>query len=315
MKLIVKNKDLKEVVAKITWSGDSKSVARKLAFDIAYSASDYYFKMLDIKLSEGNIVILKSNDDEVLFRGVIIDIKLSKTKSTISYLAYDFNFYVNNSEINKVYDDSPENIAVDVASTLGIPTGEIAATGEKVYLVALPEKAYKVIMMAYTYASRKNGKKYMPIMNDDKLCVIEKGLDSGVVIDGDRNLVDVNYQISLSKMVSKVLLTNKTGDVTKTIKSDEFIKKYGIVQKVIKEDEAKANSLIHGADRSISIVALGDLRAVSGKSLVFKDPDNNLLAKFYIDSDSHSFENGKHLMNLNLNFENIMDEAELKERK
>ncbi len=317
MKLIVAGKDLSEVAVKLTWSGDGKSVARKLSFDIAYSEEDYYFKMLDFTINEGAVVSLKNDDEKTLFKGVVIDMKKSLSASVITYTAFDFMFYINNSEINKVYDEkTAEEITVDVLNTLGVLVGDIAPTGGiKIYLPALPEKAYSAIMMAYTKVSKKTGKKYMLAMDDDKVCVRERGLSSGVILDGSLNLIDANYTISLSKMVSKVLLTDKTGKVIETISDENLSSKYGVVQRVVKEDKKKAKSLIKGSERSISIKAVSDDRAITGRSFIFKDPETKVLAKFYIDSDSHSFEDGKAVMSLRLNLENIMDEKEMKEKR
>ncbi len=314
MKIIIRNKDVSELVGNITFSGDIRSVARKLEFELTSSDDDYYVKTLGIIVAEGDIVSLFSSDGELLFKGVIIDIKRSLSKSTISYLAYDFMFYINNSQINEVYDDLAENIVRDIARSLGIKTADIVATNIKVYLPALSEKAYNAIMMAYTFAGRKNGKKYMPIMRDDKLAVIEKGALSGVVIDGNSNLLDASYAISLSKMVNKVLITDKAGKVIGDEKDDGNIKKYGLIQRVVKEDESKAKTMLVGVSRSINITALSDIRALAGRSLIFVDPETNIRAKFFIESDSHSFNSSGNVMNLKLNLENIMDEKEIKAR-
>ncbi len=311
MKLIVNGRDLSFLIAKIIHSGDDKNVSRKLEFELPYSDSDYFLKKLDIIINAGDVVDLYDDKDKKLFKGVIIDIKHSLSNNIISYTAFDFMFYVNNSDISKIYDDYAENIVSDVASILGIKTGHIEKTKVKVYLPALGESAYKVIMSAYTYVSRQNGKKYMPYMVDDKLSVFMKGLDSYVVLDGDKNLIDVSYCMSLSKLVNKVLVINKTGKVLNITKEDSLISKYGVVQKVVKDDLSKAKSLIKGLDKTITIKALGDNRAVAGKSLLYKDKIHNVVSKFYISSDNHTFDSKGHTMELKLEFENIMDEKEI----
>ncbi len=314
MKIIISGNDVSELVSTITFSGDIRSVARKLEFELTCSDDDYYIKSLDISVAEGDIVSLFSDDGMHLFKGVIIEIKRSLSKSSITYLAYDFMFYVKNSQINEVYDDLAENIVKDIARSLGIKTADIVGTNVKVYMPALCENAYNAIMMAYTFAGRKNARKYMPIMRDDKLAVIEKGTFSGVVIDGNSNLLDASYTISLSKMVNKVLVTDKAGRVIGDEKDEGNIKKYGLIQRVVKEDASKAKEMLSGVSRSINISALSDIRALSGSSLIFIDPETNIKAKFFIESDSHSFNSAGNIMNLKLNLENIMDEKEIRAR-
>ncbi|MBS9775026.1 MAG: hypothetical protein KGV59_07735 [Tenacibaculum sp.] len=312
MKIIVNDRDLTEVVGRITWSGDIRNVARKLEFTIGIKDSDYFYSKLDITIEEGFIVTLKDDDENVMFRGVIIDIKKSVSGALITYSAFDFMFYINNSDISKVFDDTAESIVEKIASELGAKTGEIAETGINVYMTCLPEKAYNAIMMAYSYVSSKNGKKYIPLMDDDKLTIKELGTDSGVMLDGDYNIIDVNYTLTLTKLINKVLVIDKTGAVIETIKDDESIKKYGTVQRVCKEDKFKAKAMLKNTERTTSVSILGDIRALSGYSLLFKEPMSGLVGKFYIESDTHTFENGMHKMDLKLNLENVMDIKEIK---
>ena len=54
-----------------------------------------------------------------------------------------------------------------------------------------------------------------------------------------------------------------------------------------------------------------DIRAQSGWALVIKDKASGLAGKFYIESDSHTWEDGKSEMQLTLAFANVMDEKEV----
>ncbi len=51
MRLLVNNRDLSQLVGTVTWSGDSKQVARKLVFTVAARASDRFLPKVPI--SEG----------------------------------------------------------------------------------------------------------------------------------------------------------------------------------------------------------------------------------------------------------------------
>ncbi len=303
MKVIVNSKDVSQVVNKIVWSGSDITASRKLEVDIAYKKHDYYFNMLGISIHEGDIILLKDDKDNLLFRGIIIDLSYSRSNSLINYTAFDFMFYVKGSDINGVYDATAEDITKDVCKKLDISSGDIASTGIKQYQAYIPENAYKAIVNAYLYAGIKNGKKYMVQMNDDKLEVIEKGQPSGIILDENYNLIDASYKISLSKLVNKVLVINKTGKVIDEIKDTNSIKKYGTITKMVTDDKEKAKDMLHLVDKTITVAGLNDIRALSGKSLLFRDGESGSDFKFYIKSDSHVFTDCGGTMSLEISME------------
>lgn len=314
IQLIVGNKDLSEVVEKITWSGDAKQVSRKLSFSIVQKDSDHY--MPKVTPSEGAEVLLQDENGRVLFGGILFDIDKSGSANTVSYLAFDLMFYINNSDISKVFNATPESIAAEICTELGIPFGGAATTGLTVYIPCLGKKAYEAIMMAYTAASKQNGKKYIPLMkNVNQLYVIEKGAYCGVVLDGGYNLTESSYKTSLQQLVNKVLITDKSGNVVSTVNDADSQQKYGTVQKVYKQEDGKdaqseAKALLQAIEQSGSVTALGDVRAVSGYAVAVQEPISGLYGKFFVEADTHTFENGMSTMQLTLAFSNMMDEKE-----
>ena len=212
-------KDLSQLVEKVTWSGDSKQVARKLAFSIATRSTDRFLPKVTI--NEGDSVLFRDGD-RTLFGGPVFDIEKSASGNLTTFTAFDLMFYINNSDISKVFDDTPEAITAWICSHLGVPFGSAAPTGIKVYLPWLGKKAYEAIMAAYTTASRQNGKKYIPLMqNVNQVCVIERGTLCGVVLDGGYNLTEATYKPSLQKLVDRVIVTDKNGNpVEVTVRPD-----------------------------------------------------------------------------------------------
>jgi len=317
MKLLTGGKDISELVECITWSGDTKQIARKVNFTIVKNPNDSNFPQVTI--SEGDEVFMQMEDGTIIFGGIVFDIDRTASSHTVSYLAYDLMFYINGSDISRVFQTTPEEITKAICSELEIVCGSIAATGISVYLPCLGESAYKAIMMAYTYASRQNGKKYIPAMtNVNQLSVIEKGQLSGAILTGDYNLTDANYKVSLQGLVNKILIVDEKGNKVTEVVDAESQLKYGTIQKVYKQEKGKdaateAANMFNGVDASASVAASpSDYRAVSGYSIIIQEPDTGLYGKFYIESDSHTFANGKTEMQLTLAFENLMDEQEIK---
>lgn len=314
LKLIIGNQDASELIESITWSGDTKQVARKLSFTLAQKATDKHIP--HITANAGSLIEF-SIDNNILFRGIVQNISRYTLGNTVSYSATDYMWYLMESDISRVFDSTPEVITSQICADLGIPFGGAAATGIKVYVPILGKKAYEGIMMAYTYASRQNGKKYIPLMNkSNQVTVIQKGLESGVLLDGEYNLIDATYSNSIEKMVNKVLITDKSGAVIKSIVDSASTKQFGTIQRVIKQEDGKdataqAKALLKTFKQSASAAGLSDTRAVSGYSLLIREPYTGLVGRFYIESDTHTFSNAKAEMQLTLAFDNLMDEKEI----
>ena len=94
-------KDLSQLVEKVTWSGDSKQVARKLAFSIATRSTDRFLPKVTI--NEGDSVLFRDGD-RTLFGGPVFDIEKSASGNLTTYTAFDLMFYINNSDISKIFE-------------------------------------------------------------------------------------------------------------------------------------------------------------------------------------------------------------------
>lgn len=319
MKLLTGGKDISELVEKVTWSGDTSQVARKLNFTVAKNVRDENFPNVVIDL--GDEIIMRDDSGEDIFGGIIFDADKKGSAKVVTYLAYDLLFYVNQSDVNKVFEGTPESITVGICSELGIPCGELAPTnGVVVKAPCFGKKAYAAIMMAYTVAARKNGTKYIPLIkNINQLCVIEKGTLCGAVMTGDYNLIDSEYKSTLQNLVNRVLITDSKGNTVKTVEDAESIQKYGLVQRVMKQSDdedvsQEAEKALISVENSGSVSGVpNDFRAVSGYSIIVQDEDSGLYGQFYIESDTHTFSNGKAQMDLTLAFENLMDEQEIEQ--
>lgn len=317
MKLLTGGKDISQLIEKITWSGDTSQVSRKVNFTIAQNKKDTLFPNVSIDI--GDEIIMQDNEGNNIFGGIIFVADKKGSSKTVSYLAYDLLFYVNQSDVNMVFSGTPESIVTQICQKLDIPCGELAPTnGVVVKSPCFGKKAYKAIMMAYTVAARKNGTKYIPLIkNINQLCVIEKGTLCGAVMTGDYNLIDTEYKSTLQNLVNRVIITNSKGNQIKVIEDAESIQKYGLVQKVMKQSDkedisAEAQKALVSVENSGSVSGVpNDFRAVSGYSIIVQDEVSGLYGQFYIESDTHTFTNGKAQMDLTLAFENLMDEEEI----
>lgn len=316
MKVLVEGKDISQVIEQLKWSGDTKQPARTVEFSIVKNKSDKNFPY--VVINEGDKITVQDNKGSSIFGGIVLDVDKTSSAKIENYVAYDFMFYINNSDVSKIFDGLPETIVPEICSELGVECGSMAPTGVHVEGVCLGRKAYEAIMMVYTAAAKQTGSKYIPLITDvNKVSVIEKGKLCGVVMDGSYDMVDATYKSTLQKLVNRVLITDKSNNVVTTVEDADSIQKYGVVQKVLKqegEEDAteKAKKMLVTTEASGSVSGIpNDFRAVSGYSLVVKENDSGLCGKFYIESDVHTFTQGKSQMELTLAFENIMDEMEM----
>ncbi len=314
IKVVINNKtDISGLVDSIAWGGDTKQVARKLSFSVLQNPRDSFVPKVTI--NEGDWVTL-SVDGTLLFGGVIFTIEKSLSSYLMPYTAMDLLYYVNQSDINRVFNTTPENMVQQICAELNIPFGSAAKTGVKVYNPCLGKTAYEAIMAGYTAASKTTGKKYIPLIkNSNKICVIEKGMLCGAVLN-DNNIIDANYKSSMESIVNKVLITDKNGKIIKTVQDKKSQESYGTVQRVYKQEDGKnataeATALLHFLDMSGAVTALNDSRAVSGYAITVQEPITGLKGIFYIESDNHTFANGKAEMQLTLAFENLMDAKDI----
>lgn len=318
MKLLTGGKDISELIEQIKWAGDTKQVARTVQFTIVKNRRDMDFPT--VVINEGDEVIMQDERGKDIFGGIIFDIEKSAGSNAESYLAYDLMFYINNSDVNKFFDGTPEMIVQEICTELGVDTGDMAVTGLHISMPCFGKKAYEAIMMAYTAAARQNGSKYIPLMtNINKVSVLEKGTLCGAVMTGDYNLVEATYKSTLQNLVNRVLITDKNNNVIKTVEDAVSIQKYGLVQRILKQNEGEdasteARKMLVTTEASATVSGVpNDFRALSGYSIIVQEADTGLYGKFYIESDTHTFSCGKAQMDLTLAFENLMDEKEIEE--
>lgn len=220
MKLVIINssgeKDITQMVQKITWSGDYQQVARKLEFAVAGSSDDYYLP--DIDISPGNTVQFYE-DGTLLFDGFVFTKEGSHNSHLLSITAYDGGIYLlKNEGAYNFKSTTAESIATMVCNDFGIPVGQFVTTGIVQSLLCVGDNLYSIIMKAYTKAAQQNGKKYMPIMAGGKLHVIERGsLALNNVLSSGKEVMDSTYSESIENMVNTVKIVDKVGSTSNEV--------------------------------------------------------------------------------------------------
>ena len=297
----------------VTWSGTDNQASREIAFEIPSNPYDKNFENVPIKL--GDLVYLY-DDKTQLFVGTVTDRQKPAEAGTTTYTARDFMHYLLRSNTTKKFKNkSPEKITTAVCKELGIGTTALAKTKLNIASMWFEDQCiYDIIIKVYRKAKAKTKKKYMPVMVGKKVSVVEKGKDSKVTLDQKVDITSATYHDTTDNMVDLVRIYNSSLKQIGKVENKKQVSTYGTYQATYKKEKGvdakkEAKALLVGITKEATVEAIGDVRAISGRSITIHDKATGLFGKFYITSDSHTFENGVHTMSLSLSWDNKMEET------
>lgn len=310
-----KEKDITNYISSVTWSGSATQAGRSLDISVAYSPLDKNINELEIK--PGDRLKLYENN-QLLINAMVYTRERVSGQGTISFSSYDeLNRIANSTWTNKFSKTTPEEITYAACNNLKVEKGKIAITNVGISKLLINEEGYyNTIMKAYKKASLVNDKKYMPMMYDKKLYVIEKGeIINNYILHDKVNILSSNYNETLEGMVNKVRIYDDQNKQQGVIQNEDSISLYGIFQSTYtKQDKENATlaatKLLKGIEKTASIEALGNISCISGFGIKIKDSLTGLVGIFWIENDTHTWENGNHTMSLELAFKNIMSSGE-----
>jgi hypothetical protein len=299
----------------LEWNGSKETPARQVIATIPISRYDKNVPFPSVK--EGDLLKLLDGKTE-LFRGVIFSRTLTNTELVVT--ANDSLVYLMKNQTSVNFKTTTiTKVMGFIARETGVRIGTYAAANTSITLK--PEIGityYTLLLKAYNEASKKTGKKYFPFMIEGKLYVLEKGKEvGGFVAEASENITESEFTSTIENMVNRVMIVDDKGKRLGYVENAGDRKKYGTLQEVYqKEDKKNANNeakkLLKGIEKEgrITIVP-GNTKCISGRSLVVKNQFGSLAGKFYIDADTHAWQNGVYTTTLTLSFSNTMDEVEV----
>lgn len=311
--------DITAAISDVTWSGDYQQVSRTLEFNVINPVNDKNAGK-NVPIPEIGDHIWFYMDGETFFTGHVWQRDQTSTDQFTRILCYDWLIYMTKSQISKVYKNcTPEGIAEGFCDEYKLQKGSFARTRVKRDYVAMGQTYYDVIMAAYTYASKKTGKKYMPIQWKRKVSVIEKGsYILTTMLDSEYNLLGSTFSENLDEMVNKVIVYDQNANVVIKKGNRDWEMTYGLLQAAIQssdgeDNETIAKNALHDMGREATVSALGNKETVTGRGIGVKDKHTGLIGVFHIDNDKHSFKDNTYTMELTLHLECLMDEKEMQE--
>ena len=304
--MIVKQNDIdiSSYVTSVTWSGSSEQVSRPLSYNVAHNPNDDSLKSPAAAL--GDIIKFYENGKR-LYLGIVTAREKKSEFGEISVNSKDFLHYLIRDKFSGTFKNTTaEKITQKVCSSVGIGTKDLAKTNIHIKkILSESDSVYNTIVKAYNKASVKNKKYYMPYMKGTKLSVKEKWKSSGVELY--MNIEEASYSENSDSMVNQVVIYNEKGKKIGIVKDQQSINQYGRYQETYTKEKGinpntGARKLLEGKVKEASIRAIGDIAAVSGTSIKIKDIATGLSGTYYITSDSHTWQNGNHMMDLTIRF-------------
>lgn len=308
IKLIVNGIDISQfVVNNLNSSGGKTQSSRKLEFGVVVSGTDKNLPKLSIMMAD-DVTLLK--DNKTIFKGKVYDKNKTTMGNVMQVVAFDDLLILNNSEIIEKFEDTPPSgIAQKIISNFGLQVGSLAS-GSNITRTFDMVTAYNAIHTAYKIENEKSGKPFIIRMADGKVNVEEQGKTvAKFELKGDSNLLDAEYSENIEEAVSQVKIIDKNGKEAGEVSGDFLKGATKIYHEEENEDkQARAKGILQGIKRmaNVKVYRNDDMDLITGNAVMIKEPFTGLIGKFYIESDSHRWENGHHFVDLNLEYENIM---------
>lgn len=325
-KFMINDTDVTDYIISFTWSGDNQEAARKVEFTIAFNNVTKDSTFTNPKIEIGDSVTVKYIEDIssleskeiILFKGKIWVHNRNTQGYDKSFTAYDNLIYLAKSKLNKKFKnttvlDDLKQVANEWGYKIVLDEGvKLDAKGD---FIADGMTATEIFKKALSLQSAKDNNKYSVMaIDENNNIVIGNNATNHIAnfsLSDKTNIMSSSHGESIENLVSLVYIADKNGDTSpdRVVKGDWAYDKFGKIIDIYKPDEkvdtkTAATKLLHSVDIDASLDAIGNIYCVAGKSIEIQE--ENLKGKFFIKSDSHTFSNGQHTMNLTLDFTQVL---------
>ena len=312
--------NITNAVSRIVWKGSASEAARSVDFDYINAPYDNTVNLPNI--ATGDYITLEDAKEGEIFFGQIFGIEKSSQTGTISFTAYDMMKHLLESTGQYNFKNlTAEAIAAQVCADIQVPIRHLHPTGVNISsMICDKMKIYDIVMAAYTRAHRITGDKYFAMIYKRGLGVYKtEWAVKGFTLSENSNIFASSISETMDEIKNKILIFDDKGKQIGEVKDDESLKKFGVFQEMYSKEEGVdpttgANNLLKiKPSQSIKISAIGDINCLSCYFVEVKDTATGLSGKYWISSDTHTFENGTHKMELELKFDSLMDTKSAKD--
>ncbi len=314
--------DITQTVISVTWSGSVSQAARTAELSVVNALNDKNITDLKLNIGAGEVIKLYE-DGRMIFCGEVQSVKRTSETGAITYTCYDLlNHLLKSTGVYNFSNTTAERIAKKVCADLKIKIGNLVKTKAPIKKMILDgDTFYDIIMKAYSKAAKQTGKKYICRMDGAKLSVEEKGKKvKNFILAEEYNVTNAGCEETIENMVNVVKIYDENGMQIGEVRKEKWVEKYGIYQQVYKKEKginakAAAKNILSGIQKKVTLDGInGHLECIAGNGVEVYEKESGLQGLFWIDTDTHTWENGVHTMSLELNFQNVMDSKEYEEK-
>lgn len=312
--------DISNACTRMIWKGSASEASRSVDFDYINAPYDKTVNLPAI--ATGDYISLEDSKEGEIFFGQIFGVEKSSQTGTITFTAYDMMKHLLESTGQYNFKNlTVEAIASQVCADIQVPIRHLHPTGVNIAsMICDKMKMYDIVMAAYTKAHKITGDKYFAMIYKRGLGVYKtEWAVKGFTLSENSNIYASSISERMDDIKNKVLIFDDKGKQIGEVKDDGSVKKFGIFQEIYTQEEGidpttgAKNLLKVKPTQAIKISAIGDINCLSCYFVQVKDTATGLSGKYWIASDSHTFENGTHKMELELKFDSLMDTKDIKE--
>lgn len=312
--------DISNACTRIIWKGSASEASRSVDFDYINAPYDNTVNLPSI--ATGDYISLEDTKEGEIFFGQIFGVEKSSQTGTITFTAYDMMKHLLESTGQYNFKNlTAEAIASQVCADIQVPIRHLHPTGVNIAsMICDKMKMYDIVMAGYTKAHKITGDKYFAMIYKRGLGVYKtEWAVKGFTLSENSNIYASSISERMDDIKNKVLIFDDKGKQIGEVKDDGSVKKFGIFQEIYMQEEGidpttgAKNLLKIKPTQAIKISAIGDINCLSCYFVEVKDTATGLSGKYWISSDSHTFENGVHKMELELRFDSLMDTKDIKE--
>ena len=313
--------DVTQLVEQAKWKGRKGSSSRTL--DVTLIDDDgYKHARSGIDVEQGHQCIF-SYDGVELFRGIIMSQTQTQAKK-LQFTAYDNGIYLANNKDTFCYENkTASEIFQDCCARFNLPVGEVAKCSYKIpELTKSKTTAFDAIADALSLDFDATGIRHYVASDKGKLNLLTRRENIlQWVIEVGQNLTSYSYSRSIEDIKTRVKMVSKEGTTVAEKSNAELEKRIGIFQEIDQPDEsltaAQVNDLIASImeekgtpQRTLSVEAVGIAEVISGIGVYIIIPELEISRTFYVDEDTHTFQDNEHTMSLKLNYANDLAKEE-----
>lgn len=301
-------REITDLAASWTWSGDKASICRQLDLEIAFLEGS------DLPVPEIGDLVTMVGDGSRLFAGVVLRRTAGSEDTILSATCFDYGIYLQKNDCTaKFTGATPEEITWSLCGEKGIPVASLPTTGISLRRKFSSVKINQAIVTVWSLAAEKNGKQYAIRYTPEGLLVKERTVSaSSLVLKAAGNLMDATTTEDATNVVNSVAIYDKNGNFLRLLGDAASQELVGVMETHVTQNDHsdaidQANRLLEDGkqQRTVTVHVLGDLSLITGETVVVREHKTGLEGIFWIDADVHTWKNHNYDTMLTLNCRNV----------